>query len=96
MNMGYEDDELKPYLEPEPDYRDHKRIGESASMYITLTTYRLYVKCRARYEYSVNIFNDSILTFILLNVQMSQPSLRGSIIITAGINSVIIILIYNS
>jgi len=37
--MGYEDDELKPYLEPEPDYRDHKRIGESASMYITLTTY---------------------------------------------------------
>jgi hypothetical protein len=53
MNMGYEDDELKPYLEPEPDYRDHKRIGESASMYITLTTYRLYVKCRTRYEYSV-------------------------------------------
>lgn len=42
MNMGYEDDELKPYLEPEPDYRDHKRIGESASMYITLTTYRFY------------------------------------------------------
>lgn len=34
MNMGYEDDELKPYLEPEPDYKDHKRIGESASMYI--------------------------------------------------------------
>lgn len=33
MNMGYEDDELKPYLEPEPDYKDHKRIGESASMY---------------------------------------------------------------
>jgi len=43
MNLGYEDDELKPYLEPEPDYRDHKRIGESASMYITLTTYRFYV-----------------------------------------------------
>lgn len=38
MNTGYEDDELKPYLEPEPDYKDHKRIGESASMYITLTT----------------------------------------------------------
>ena len=34
MNTGYEDDELKPYLEPEPDYKDHKRIGESASMYI--------------------------------------------------------------
>ncbi|XP_076391860.1 serine/threonine-protein kinase MARK2 isoform X14 [Megachile rotundata] len=32
MNMGYDDDELKPYLEPEPDYKDHKRIGESASV----------------------------------------------------------------
>lgn len=52
MNMGYEDDELKPYLEPEPDYRDHKRIGESASMYITLTTYRVYVQQRTRYECS--------------------------------------------
>ena len=43
MNMGYEDDELKPYLEPEPDYKDHKRIGESASMYITLTTCSYYL-----------------------------------------------------
>lgn len=51
MNMGYEDDELKPYLEPEPDYRDHKRIGESTSMYITLTTYRFYVYCHTRCEH---------------------------------------------
>lgn len=43
MNMGYEEDELKPYLEPEPDYKDHKRIGESASMYITLTYYLLSI-----------------------------------------------------
>lgn len=27
MNAGYEDDELKPYVEPEPDFKDHKRIG---------------------------------------------------------------------
>lgn len=27
MNMGYEEEELKPYLEPEPDYKDQKRIG---------------------------------------------------------------------
>ncbi|XP_031369547.1 serine/threonine-protein kinase MARK2-like isoform X12 [Apis dorsata] len=31
MNMGYDDDELKPYLEPEPDYKDHKRIGAAPS-----------------------------------------------------------------
>ena len=27
MNMGYEEDELKPFVEPEPDYKDLKRIG---------------------------------------------------------------------
>ena len=27
MNMGYEEEELKPYVEPEPDYKDVKRIG---------------------------------------------------------------------
>jgi hypothetical protein len=29
MNMGYEDDELKPYQEAQPDLSDQKRIGES-------------------------------------------------------------------
>lgn len=28
MNMGYEDDELKPYIEPEPEYNDLRRIGK--------------------------------------------------------------------
>lgn len=31
MNMGYEEDELKPYVEPEPDYKDLKRIGMRSS-----------------------------------------------------------------
>lgn len=29
MNIGYEDDELKPYVEPETDFGDSKRIGWS-------------------------------------------------------------------
>lgn len=29
MNIGYEEDELKPYLEPETDFGDSKRIGEA-------------------------------------------------------------------
>lgn len=29
MNMGYEEDELRPYVEPEPDFKDLKRIGEN-------------------------------------------------------------------
>ncbi|KAK8756547.1 hypothetical protein V5799_000751, partial [Amblyomma americanum] len=31
MNIGYEDDELKPYLEPETDFGDSKRIGTPAA-----------------------------------------------------------------
>ncbi len=27
MNLGYEDDELKPYVEPELDFKELKRIG---------------------------------------------------------------------
>ncbi|XP_053334314.1 serine/threonine-protein kinase MARK2 isoform X13 [Clarias gariepinus] len=28
MNVGYEDDELLPYIEPQPDYKDPKRTGQ--------------------------------------------------------------------
>lgn len=28
MNAGHEEEELKPYTEPEPDFNDTKRIGE--------------------------------------------------------------------
>ena len=33
MNMGYEEEELKPYVEPEPDYKDQKRIGMLLSFF---------------------------------------------------------------
>jgi len=33
MNMGYEEEELKPYVEPEPDYKDGKRIGTLLSFF---------------------------------------------------------------
>ncbi|KAL4659989.1 serine/threonine-protein kinase MARK2-like isoform X4 [Arapaima gigas] len=28
MNVGHEDDELRPYLEPQPDYKDPRRTGQ--------------------------------------------------------------------
>jgi len=34
MNMGYEDDELKPFSEPEPDFNDPRRIGKSLQIAI--------------------------------------------------------------
>lgn len=35
MNTGYEEDELRPYVEPQQDFKDHKRIGENYNL-ITL------------------------------------------------------------
>ncbi|TRY54142.1 hypothetical protein DNTS_034825 [Danionella cerebrum] len=31
MNVGHEEDELKPYIEPQPDYKDPKRTGQLPS-----------------------------------------------------------------
>lgn len=33
MNMGYEEDELKPYVEPMPDLKDQKRIGKTGTVH---------------------------------------------------------------
>lgn len=32
MNVGHEEEELKPYAEPEPDFNDTKRIGKYLSI----------------------------------------------------------------
>jgi len=33
MNMGFEEDELKPYIEPKADLADPKRIGKTGTVY---------------------------------------------------------------
>lgn len=33
MNMGYEDDELKPFIEPQADLKDPKRIGKTGTVF---------------------------------------------------------------
>lgn len=33
MNMGFEDDELKPYIEPKQELGDVKRIGKTGTVY---------------------------------------------------------------
>jgi len=33
MNMGYEEDELRPYIEPETELNDLRRIGLSLFSY---------------------------------------------------------------
>ena len=30
MNLGYDNQELKPYSEPTPDFKDERRIGKDS------------------------------------------------------------------
>ena len=43
MNLGYDNQELKPYSEPTPDFKDERRIGKdfiiSCNLYILLFDY---------------------------------------------------------
>jgi len=32
MNVGYEDEEMKPFIEPTRDYNDTSRVGQSFSL----------------------------------------------------------------
>lgn len=36
MNVGHEEEELKPYTEPEPDFNDTKRIGKTITRMLHL------------------------------------------------------------
>lgn len=37
MNMGHEEEELKPFIEPLPDLKDVKRIGKTGTVYNHVT-----------------------------------------------------------
>ncbi|XP_076669557.1 serine/threonine-protein kinase MARK2 isoform X6 [Andrena cerasifolii] len=74
MNMGYDDDELKPYLEPEPDYKDHKRIGESAKALASMGFTRSEIEDsleQAKYD-------DVFATYLLLGRKTTDPESDGS------------------
>lgn len=32
MNLGYDNQDLKPYCEPTPDFKDERRIGKHLSL----------------------------------------------------------------
>lgn len=52
MNVGHEEEELKPYTEPEPDFNDTKRIGN---------IFNLSVHCFLgfpRITYSISVLSD--------------------------------------
>ncbi|XP_051161741.1 serine/threonine-protein kinase MARK2-like isoform X7 [Leptopilina boulardi] len=74
MNTGYEDDELKPYLEPEPDYKDHKRIGESAKALAIMG----YSRSEIEDSLGQAKYDDVFATYLLLGRKMTDPESDGS------------------
>ncbi|GLV33756.1 par-1 [Carabus blaptoides fortunei] len=70
MNMGYENDELKPYVEPEPDLTDHKRIEALVCLGYS----------RADIEASLDSakYDDVFATYLLLGRKSTDPESDGS------------------
>ncbi|XP_022905000.2 serine/threonine-protein kinase MARK2 isoform X3 [Onthophagus taurus] len=74
MNMGYvvgyENDELKPYTEPEPDMSDHKRIEQLVGLGYN----------RSDIEHSLESarYDDVFATYLLLGRKSTDPESDGS------------------
>lgn len=66
MNMGHEDDELKPYSEPEPDLADLKRIDILAGMGYSRTEIEESLKAQK--------YDDVFATYLLLGRRSTDVS----------------------
>ncbi|XP_065346875.1 MAP/microtubule affinity-regulating kinase 3-like isoform X5 [Cloeon dipterum] len=94
MNMGYEEDELKPYTEPEPDFKDIKRIGTPSSatsacekMRVTAIASEEAREALVNMGYSRSEIEDSLAncryddvfaTYLLLGRKATDPESDGS------------------
>ncbi|XP_063707103.1 serine/threonine-protein kinase MARK2 isoform X14 [Culicoides brevitarsis] len=70
MNMGYEDDELKPYIEPMADLKDQKRIEALVAMGYNRTDIEDSL-AQSRYD-------DVFATYLLLGRKNTDPESDGS------------------
>ncbi|XP_055692477.1 serine/threonine-protein kinase MARK2 isoform X7 [Lutzomyia longipalpis] len=73
MNMGYEEDELKPYTEPVPDLKDPKRIGKTEAL-VAMGYNRQDIEeslSQVRYD-------DVFATYLLLGRKSTDPESDGS------------------
>ncbi|XP_030635329.1 serine/threonine-protein kinase MARK2 isoform X3 [Chanos chanos] len=64
MNVGHEDDELKPYIEPEPDYKDPKRTDIMLQMG--------YSQEEIQDSLVNQKYNDVMATYLLLDYRNSE------------------------
>ncbi|XDV38884.1 hypothetical protein PO909_008210 [Leuciscus waleckii] len=76
MNVGHEDDEMKPYIEPQPDYKDPKRTGQHS---ISAAGWKRDIMLRMGYSLEeiqdslINQkYNDVMATYLLLDYRNSE------------------------
>ncbi|XP_028156845.1 MAP/microtubule affinity-regulating kinase 3 isoform X5 [Ostrinia furnacalis] len=74
MNTGYEEDELRPYIEPQQDFKDHKRIGESLKALVCLG----YNRQEIEYSLAEAKYDDVFATYLLLGRKSTDPESDGS------------------
>lgn len=70
MNMGYEDDELQPYVEPVPDLKDPKRIEALVAMG--------YNRQDIEDSLAQTRYDDVFATYLLLGRKSTDPESDGS------------------
>ncbi|XP_063543318.1 MAP/microtubule affinity-regulating kinase 3-like isoform X6 [Cydia strobilella] len=70
MNTGYEDDELRPYVEPQQDYKDHKRIEALVCLG--------YNRQEIEYSLAEAKYDDVFATYLLLGRKSTDPESDGS------------------
>uniref|UniRef100_A0AAG5DV45 MAP/microtubule affinity-regulating kinase 3 n=1 Tax=Anopheles atroparvus TaxID=41427 RepID=A0AAG5DV45_ANOAO len=70
MNMGYEDDELKPYVEPLPDLKDQKRIEALVAMG--------YNRQDIEESLANTMYDDVFATYLLLGRKSTDSESDGS------------------
>uniref|UniRef100_A0AAG5DTV3 MAP/microtubule affinity-regulating kinase 3 n=1 Tax=Anopheles atroparvus TaxID=41427 RepID=A0AAG5DTV3_ANOAO len=73
MNMGYEDDELKPYVEPLPDLKDQKRIGKTEAL-VAMG----YNRQDIEESLANTMYDDVFATYLLLGRKSTDSESDGS------------------
>nr|XP_041632739.1 serine/threonine-protein kinase MARK2 isoform X12 [Drosophila kikkawai] len=73
MNMGFEEDELKPYIEPKADLADPKRIGKTEAL-VAMGYNRQDIEA----SLSQVRYDDVFATYLLLGRKSTDPESDGS------------------
>ncbi|VVC95685.1 unnamed protein product [Leptidea sinapis] len=70
MNTGYEEDELRPFVEPQQDFKDHKRIEALVCLG--------YNRQEIEFSLSEAKYDDVFATYLLLGRKSTDPESDGS------------------